>query len=336
MSNISNEKHLDGALSKSYKVKRQRLYYDDELTLFYIWNVLNNYKWLIVFISLFGGFIATTFAFIMTPIYKSDVVMVPSSKEAGRGGLTGLASQYAGLASLAGVEIPSGSNTNTSIAILKSRKFLTTYVNDNNLKPKLFIDRWDEENKNWIMEQPSIIKGLKKIIVPKKQFDIRDSSNLLPNEPNSWEVFELFNEILSVSEDKTNGLVSLSIEWTDPFVAAELANALVQRINEEMRLQAISDGERSIDYLKQQLDKTSISDLKTVLWRLVEENIKNITLAKTNDQFAFRIIDPAVPPDKRIKPNRTIMIALGLIMGFIFGLFIAFTRNFIVSLKERV
>ena len=39
--------------------------------------------------------------------------------------------------------------------------------------------------------------------------------------PTSWELFERFGEMLSVSQDKQSGLVSVSIEYYSPVLAKE-------------------------------------------------------------------------------------------------------------------
>ena len=45
----------------------------------------------------------------------------------------------------------------------------------------------------------------------------------------------------SVDEDKKSGLITLSITWKDPQVAANWANDLVKQLNEQLREQAIDE-----------------------------------------------------------------------------------------------
>ena len=54
------------------------------------------------------------------------------------------------------------------------------------------------------------------------------------NRPSKRQL-KIFKSILSVDEDKKSGLISLSISWKDPEVAAEWANDLVKQLNEQLR-----------------------------------------------------------------------------------------------------
>jgi len=51
-----------------------------------------------------------------------------------------------------------------------------------------------------------------------------------------------------VTDPKT-GLVTLSITWNDPNIAAKWANGLVRMANDYLRDQAIEESERNIAYL---------------------------------------------------------------------------------------
>ena len=58
----------------------------------------------------------------------------------------------------------------------------------------------------------------------------------------------------------------------------------------------------------------------------METQTKKIMLANVRDQYAFRIIDPAVIPEKKIKPNRGLIIMVGFVAGLAFSALIAFIR----------
>jgi predicted nucleotidyltransferase len=81
---------------------------------------------------------------------------------------------------------------------------------------------------------------------------------------------------------------------------------LVVKLNTELRQRVVDEGEKSIAYLNEQIEQTSISDLRSVLFKLVEEHTESITLAKLSEEYAFKVIDPAVPPETKAKPNARI------------------------------
>ena len=51
-------------------------------------------------------------------------------------------------------------------------------------------------------------------------------------------------------------------------------------------------------------------------------------LASVREDYAFKIIDPAVTPDKRSSPKRTQIVVLTSGATFILGLFIILFRSF--------
>ena len=75
---------------------------------------------------------------------------MPNDQE-GAGGLSALAAQYGGLASLAGINIGSGAADKTAIGleILKSRKFISEFIERHDVLVPLMAARgWDSETYN--------------------------------------------------------------------------------------------------------------------------------------------------------------------------------------------
>ena len=60
---------------------------------------------------------------------------------------------------------------------------------------------------------------------------------------------------MSIKNNPKTGLVTLSLEWTDPELIAQWANNLVMRLNDHQREFAVSEAQRSIEYLNQQLNE---------------------------------------------------------------------------------
>ena len=144
--------------------------------------------------------------------------MAPAQEE--KSGASSALSQFGGLAAMAGISIPSDSNVEQVVATLNSRKFLRTYINQNKLIPVLFDEIWDADNQEWMV--PSV-----------------------EDEPTEQKAIESFKACLSVDEDKKSGLITLSISWKDPEVAAQWANDLVKQLNEQLRDQAIADSQKA-------------------------------------------------------------------------------------------
>jgi LPS O-antigen subunit length determinant protein (WzzB/FepE family) len=133
--------------------------------------------------------------------------------------------------------------------------------------------------------------------------------------------------IRSVREDALTGLITLVIEWEDPEVASEWANLLVERLNDRMRQRALIDAESSVAYLESELNRTSLVTLQQSIGRLLESEVQKLMLARGNEEFAFRVIDPAEPPKRRVWPKRTLIVLLSTFVGGVFAITVVLLRN---------
>ena len=139
---------------------------------------------------------------------------------------------------------------------------------------------------------------------------------------------------MTLKNDSKTGLYTLAIDWKDPKLATQWANELVKRINFHQKQAAIDEAKKSIAYLKNQLNETSVVEMRQAIFRLIEAQTKNIMLANVRDEFAFKVIDPAVVPEKPIKPKKKLIAMLGTIVGFMLGVFLAFFIAFVKKQKE--
>ena len=282
---------------------------DDELRLIDLWCVLLRKKWLIAFITTATTGFAIWLALWMTPVYRAEVLMVAVQEEQSRG----FSGQLGGLASLAGINLKSaGSNKDTAIATITSRIFVRRFIMTKNLMPILFASRWDQNERHW------------------RTVDGKST------EPTFLQSYNKFIKIFSIKEGKRSGLVTLSVQWTSPELAAEWANELVDMANNHIRSQSIQESEKSIHYLQQELEKTSLVDMQRSLFRLIEEQTKDMMLANVRDEYAFKIIDPAVAPENRFKPNRRKIVIFGFILGLMASIALVFLLRIIETQKNLI
>ena len=281
---------------------------EDEISLIDLWRVLMARKGLIFWLTTLFTLLAVGYALEAPEIYKSEAVLAPVKQESG-GQMAALAAQFGGLASMAGVNLGGGGgSTEEAIAILKSRKFLKSFIEEEKLLPILFEQSWDAENSRWLVDAEEDI-------------------------PSAWDAYQSFSGILSISTDKKSGMVTLAIEWGDPVLAAAWANQLVVRLNKHLKREGVEQAEKSIQYLKEQLATTSVVDMQQILYRLIEKQSNTIMLANVQEEFAFRVIDPAVVPEVRSKPKRKLIVVLGAVLGMMFSIFLAFFLNFLQNQK---
>lgn len=72
-------------------------------------------------------------------------------------------------------------------------------------------------------------------------------------------------------------------------------------LNQVMKQKDIDEAQRNIAYLKVQLEKTSVADMQTVFYKLIEEQTKTLMLAEVNQEY---VLKPWIPPwCRKRKPN---------------------------------
>lgn len=278
-------------------------------------------KWVIGGAILLTTLLAVTWSLSLPNIYTSEALLSPVSAES-QGGLDALAGGLGGLASFAGVNIGSGSVDKTKVAlqVLTSRKFIGRFIEKYDLLvPLIAVESWDLESDKLVINDSfyDTQSGtwVREVNLPKKAI------------PSIQEAYKAFKEILLVNEDNDSGMITVAIEYFSPVLAQKWVELLVFELNQVMMNTDVKDAEQSISFLKEQISKTDISELKVGLFELVEEQTKTLMLASARDEYVFRTIDPALVPELKSKPQRALFVILGFILGGILGLTIVIVRH---------
>ncbi len=294
---------------------------DDEIDLRELFRALWAGKWVIGGTAFVATVIAVLVALMLPNIYRAEALLAPNDQERASG-LSALADQYGGLASLAGINIGGGSTNKTalSLQILQSRKFIAEFIERRDILVPLIAARdWNSETGELTID-PDLYDTT-------AERWVRDARPPNTATPSSQEAYRVLSDILFVSEDKKTGFVTLAIEHYSPFIAKQWVDWLVEDINSTVLHQDVADAEQAIAYLNEQISATSLAGLQNVFFRLIEEQTKTVMLAKASPEFVLRTLDPAVAPELKAKPKRSLIAILGLLFGGTVGLLIVFFRT---------
>jgi uncharacterized protein involved in exopolysaccharide biosynthesis len=251
-------------------------------------------KWLILCVSLICALAAAAASWIAPKKYDASLLLSPvvnQSNGSGLGALSSAVSQLGGIASLAGLSMSgTGGTRSESLATLQSEALTQQFIQENNLLPILFASKWDPARSTW------------------KPMDPEDV-------PTLWKANLYFGrKVRSVKEATKTGLVTLTMTWKDPKLAAQWANGLVKLTNDYLREKAVRESERNIAYLNDQVAKTSAVELRNSIYSLMESEIKKQMVARGSDEYALKVIDPATAPEKATSPQPVLWI-LGAFCG---------------------
>jgi len=251
--------------------------------------VLWAYRYFIGAVSIVFALLATYLALTAKEIFRAEIV-VTAVRENGLSDSQGIAGQLGGLASLAGVQLGGGGADSSAQGVLASRHLIEEFIKAHDLVGPL--------------------------------------TQNMGKRSTLWFAVKRFQEsMVTIHDDQLKGLTTISVDWTDAATAAKWANDFVALANALMRTRALDEATRNVDYLNKQIARTNEVEIQRSLSNLIETETKKLMLANGRTDYAFRVIDPAVTPEVRHSPRRTLMVISGFAIGFLVASMFALGRN---------
>lgn len=250
-------------------------------------------KWIVggvafAFILGFGAM-----AFLSAPVFRATTWLV--SAESQRTGSLGAAlGSLSNLAAVVGIDVGAGQDAQTqeALAVLHSRAFRESFIEDLDLMPQLFKSRWDASSGKW--KDPA-------------------------DPPTMADAIEELNEMVVISRDPRTNLYRIQIEWTDPSATATWVNTMVSRVNAEMRERAIRRSTALIDHLEQELARTNAVATRDAISQLLAAQVNERMFASVTSEYAFTVVERAPVPDRKVRPRKGLQLMLGAITGGFIG-----------------
>ena len=283
---------------------------DDEIDLAELWRAIWAGKWIIVAITSLFTIASVFYALSLPNIYKSEALLAPAEQQSG--GLGSMASQFGGLASLAGVNLGGGKTDKTGLAleIMKSRAFIFKFIEKHDLiLPLMGVESWNSLTNELVYDE--------KVYDVLSQKWVREVNAPLKRKPSLQETYKEFQKIITINQDKKSSMLTVSIEYYSPKLAQQWVNWIVDAINEEMKLRDLHEANNSVNYLNSQLEETKVADFRNILYQLIEEQTKTIMFANVREQYALKTIDPALVPELKSGPKRALISVLGIFVGMV-------------------
>lgn len=249
--------------------------------------------------------------------FKSTVVLAPR-ESGGASSLGGLMSQYGGLASMAGISLASSGSSRVDQAVLyvESRTFLEAFIDKYKLEPELLaaID-WDFESDSLIYDD---------------QIYSVDNKSWVSGIPNMsrWNAFNRLRSILGVSRDAKTGMLYLSIEFYSPSLAQQWVTLIKDEINAHYQEVDKYNSRQNILYLQEKIVETNITEVKTALYTMIENELKSQMLADVSKEYLLQTVVPAQVPLVKSFPSRSAICIFFALLGFVLAVVFVVIRYF--------
>lgn len=295
----------------------------DEINLKEIFTILWKKKLTIFSISTFFAVCSVLYALSLPNIYSSKVLLLPSNSQDAMSSKLGSLSS---LGSLAGVSIPvdQTSKSKEGIERIKSFDFFANFFMPNiQLENLMAVKKWDAENNSIVYDN--------KIYKNDTQTWIGSSKYSEKNQPSLQEAYRVYKENITVNENSRTSFISMSVNHKSPIIAQKWLNIIIEQINKSMREADKMLAKKSIEYLNEAQNTTSIQSIKEVTSKLLENQMQTLMLASSTDSYVFKIIDPPIVPEYKSSPSRSIIV----IFSTFFGAFLSLIFIFIQHNRER-
>lgn len=297
------------------------LKYDDEIDLRRVLEMLwISKRFIVSFVVLISAFFYIGSLFLEDE-YTSRIVIVSSEKNSAS---TGMFSEYSGIASMAGINLPEqfGNNKELALEVMKSVDFferlykrelfsaeLMAYRQYNPLSNTLFFDEeiYDLEKNKW--KSGNLSKSFK---------------------PPLMAAYGAFHEdFFRIVEGDT--FIRIEVTHASPFVAKKWVSKIFSSINLIIKERDKIEAESSLTFLKEELARKNIPVLERTLAGLVQQEMQKLMLSEISEDYVFKVIDSARVPEFPSDPNRSLIVILGILVGLTLAFIIVLVTGFYLN-----
>lgn len=279
-------------------------------------------RFFIIISTILAGCLSVIIALNLTEIYKSQA-LVSIQSENQSNSLSSMASQFGGIASLAGISLSDGNNkTSYVVETIKSREFL-----------KLLINKYDVTAS--IMATEYYNKETKEIVYRDLDW-VRDGKENFLSIPSYLEVHDKYiNSLLDININEKTGFINISIEHQSPYFAMEFLTIIIKELNLITKNREISETNAALSFLNEQLENAPLVEIKNSINNLIQSQLNNQMIANIKEDFLLKVLDPPYVPEQRVRPNRAILCISITLLVFLISIFTVLFSNFVKNFNLK-
>jgi LPS O-antigen subunit length determinant protein (WzzB/FepE family) len=236
-----------------------------------------------------------------------------------------LPSNLAGLASLAGVNLPggsSGSQLTQYIELLKSRNVSAALASDPYIMKYVFANEWDNIAMRW-RPKTGLSVTLSRLIKTTVGMPSRKWAA-----PNAEMLNRYIDRKIKLTEDSKTNVIAIMLEDKNPAFAIYFVNKIHSATDFQLRQRALDRSRKYVRHLESKLPEITNADHREALVDSLGEQEKALMFASADTPFAAEPIGETTSSFKPTSPNPAIAIPLSALLGLILGLCVAFMLAF--------
>lgn len=279
----------------------------------------------IIVITCIFAIFSVVYALSLPNKYESTALLkLTQESQSSAGGLSALASQYGGLASMAGMSMPTANLDNGVYAIkyIKSREFAKHLMSFDMVKANLMaVESYDLGSDKLIYDSEVYNENSKTWV--------REPDGIFKSEPTYLEVHETALKELEVNRDIETGLITISFEHFSPKFSQELVSLVIKEVNNVTRKIKLDESQAALFHLQGQLASIKDKDSRSMLNMLIKTQLNDQMMATVKDNYLLTVIDSPIIPVYKSSPKRArICILITLIGGLFSIIFVLVSNNF--------
>ena len=300
-------------------------YFDDEIDLRELFNVLWTAKKLIIQITAIFAIGSVVYSLSLNNHYKSESLFLARSASENQG-----LSQYSSLAAMAGISLPSSGEDKAAqmIELIKSRKFVKHLMTFENILPSILAAKSYNNSTQELLFNQKLYESETKTWKNKP----KNNRTMIPS---YLEAHKAYLGMLSIAQDKRTGFISINIEHISPVFAKDFLELIIRESNELLRKKDMEESKQGLEYLTSELSKTPFVAIKESINALIEVQLETQMLAQINQDYILIEIEPPFIPEQKSKPSRALICVTGTMLGGMLSVLIVLIRHYSFAEEDQ-
>ena len=315
-------------------------------------------KWWIILITTFVTAVGISYAFWVREEFETQGKILPELQGKGAGNL----SQFAGLASLAGIDLGSMSGGSGVDAVRPD--LYPDVITSTPFYLELFKTKVHNKDNEELTFEEYYHQVIEKSKVPKEKFlqiyPVKEEGIIIINRLNEIRLKDL-KERLNAGIDKKTGVITINSKMPDPVVAAETAKFAMEYLMAYVKTYRTEKLHQDVQYLADQVNssrgkyystqeqKAKYSDqfqdirlqsadvrrerieseykLSSSFYNELLKKYEEAKFKLHQETPVFKILEPPVAPAKKSEPRRSIIALMSMFLGTVLAFSVVLIKD---------